>query len=100
MQTCCSQLGNGTVFVQDSCTFWCDVNATDAFGDFSDCLRDNNSSNRVFGLSCSNEEAGSANETSSGGEDESSGSVPAYGATKATVLTVMVGVLALSALHL
>jgi hypothetical protein len=98
MQTCCSQLGNGTVFIQDSCTFWCDVKATDAFGDFADCLKDNNSSARVFGLSCSNEEAGSANET--GGDDQSSGSVPAYGATKATVLAVVVGVLALSALHL
>jgi hypothetical protein len=38
MQTCCTALGNGTVFVQDSCSAWCDVSTADAFGDFMDCL--------------------------------------------------------------
>jgi hypothetical protein len=101
MQTCCSQLGNGTVFNQDSCSAWCDVSAADAFGDFMDCLEVGNSTHDG-GLSCSNEDTRLANETSSSssGDDDTSGSGPAYNASKATALAVLGGVLALSALHL
>ena len=58
---------------------------------------------RITGvLSCSNGETGSANETasSSSGDDDTSGSGPAYDAPRATVFAVLVGVLALSALCL
>jgi hypothetical protein len=99
MQTCCSQLGNGTAFVQDGCTVWCDVSVADAFGDFSDCLQDRNNSNTIYGLSCSNEDTKLANETSSG-DDDTSGSGPAYDSSRATVIGVLCGVLALSALYL
>jgi hypothetical protein len=99
METCCTALGNGIVFVQDKCTVWCDVNVADAFGDFTDCLQDRNSSTTIYGLSCSNEDTKLANETTPG-DDDTSGSVPAYGAPKATVIGVLCGVLALSALYL
>ena len=101
MQTCCSQLGNGTVFIQDNCSAWCDVSAADAFGDFMDCLEVGNST-YDGGLSCSNEDTKMANETSSSscGDDDTSGSVHASDSPKATVLAVLVGVLALSALQL
>jgi hypothetical protein len=99
METCCTALGNGTAFVQDKCTVWCDVNVADAFGDFTDCLQDRNSSTTIYGLSCSNEDTKLANETTPG-DDDTSGSVPAYGAPKATVIGVLCGVLALSALYL
>jgi hypothetical protein len=76
------------------------VSAADAFGDFMDCLEVENSTHDG-GLSCSNEDTRLANETSSSsGDDDTSGSGPAYDASKATALAVLGGVLALSALHL
>jgi hypothetical protein len=101
MQTCCTALGNGTVFVQDKCAVWCDVGASDAFDDFASCLKAGDSNGTYTGgLSCSNEDTKLANETSSSGDGDTSGGVSAYNAPKATVLAVLVGVLALSALHL
>jgi hypothetical protein len=102
MQTCCSQLGNGTVFIQDSCSACCDVSAADAFSDFVACLEVGNST-YDGGLSCSNEDTRLANEISSSSssrDDDTSGSGPAHDASKATALAVLGGVLALSALHL
>jgi hypothetical protein len=105
MQTCCTALGNGTVFVQDKCAVWCDVSASDAFDDFTSCLKAGDSnSTYAGGLSCSNEDTKLANETSSSssssGDGDTSGGVSAYNAPKATVLAVLVGMLAVSALHL
>jgi hypothetical protein len=102
MQTCCTALGNGTVFVQDKCAVWCDVSASDAFDDFTSCLKAGDSnSTYAGGLSCSNEDTKLANETSSSsGDGDTSGGVSAYNAPKATVLAVLVGMLAVSALNL
>jgi hypothetical protein len=99
METCCSQLGNGTVFIQDGCNAWCDVNTSDPSSDFTRCLKAGENSTYDGGLSCSNADTILANETSSGGDD-TSGSVPAYSVPKATVLGILCGVLALSALGL
>jgi len=99
MRTCCNQLGNGTVFVQEYCAFWCEVTTDDPAGDFTDCL-DNGDRNsaRVGGLSCSVTDDSSANDTSSG-DDDTSASIPAYNAPKTTLLAVLCGLVALSALN-
>ena len=91
------------MFVQDKCAVWCDMGASDtAFDDFASCLKAGDSNGTYTGgLSCSNEDTKLANETSSSsGDGDTSGGVSAYNAPKATVLAVLVGVLALSALHL
>lgn len=52
MKTCCADLGNGTVFVQDDCFAWCDVESPDVRR-FSDCLVSGTNSTGVRDVGCS-----------------------------------------------
>jgi hypothetical protein len=91
MQTCCSQLGgNGTVFIQDGCFAWCDVESPDA-GRFVECLSTGTNSTRVYDLACSGK--GSDDD-----EKKSAGTLP-YDNPRATLSALFCGVLALSMLY-
>jgi hypothetical protein len=87
MNTCCSQLENGTVFVRDDCFAWCDVEHGKT-SDFPDCLASGSNSS-VRDLGCSAEYKG----------DKSAGA-PAYNAPKMTLSALFCGVLALSVLYI
>jgi hypothetical protein len=90
MRTCCSQLGNGTVFVQDNCYAWCDVESPDVIS-FGDCLfTDSKDSDQIRNLGCG--------PTSDKEKDKSAGNL-AYSAPKATVSALFCGILALSMLY-
>lgn len=89
MQTCCSQLGNGTLFVQHDCHVWCDVESPDP-GRFSDCLVSGTNSTGVDNVGCSLNHRVDE-------DDESAGTL-AYSTPKATLSALFCGVLALSML--
>lgn len=94
MDTCCSQLGNGTVFVQDDCFAWCDVEHGKT-SDFRDCLT-KNSNSTIHDLGCSAEYDGDGGD---GGDSESAGA-SAYHAPKITLSALFCGMLALSVLYI
>lgn len=86
MDTCCAQLGNGTVYVQDECFPWCDVEHGKT-GEFSDCLS-SGSNVSVAPMVCSPDD-----------DDESAGNL-ARNVPKATFSVVVCGLLMLSGLYI
>lgn len=91
MDTCCTQLGNGTVFVQDDCYAWCDIRPGTTH-DFHDCLA-KNSNDSLYDWGCSEE-------PKDHGDNKKSASTPAFSAPKTTLSALFCGVLALSVLYL
>jgi len=90
MQTCCSQLGNGTVFVQDDCFAWCDVESPDP-SRFNECLISGTNSTGVSELACSpNHRVDDDNEPPG---------ALAYNNPKTTLFALFCGVLAPSMLY-
>jgi hypothetical protein len=90
MQTCCSQLGNGTVFVQDDCFAWCDVESPDP-SRFNYSLVSGTNSTGVYDLGCSPNHRVL--------DDNKSDGTLAYGTPKATLSALFCGILALSMLY-
>jgi hypothetical protein len=87
MDACCAQFGNGTVFVQDDCFAWCDVEHGKT-SDFHDCLTSGSNSS-IHGFGCSAEFDG-----------DKSASTAAYNAPKITLSALFCGMLALSVLYI
>jgi hypothetical protein len=90
MQTCCSQLGNGTIFVQDDCFAWCDVDSPDVRR-FNGCLVSGTNSTGVNDLACSPNDRYL--------DDGKSAGNLAYSTPKATLSALFCGVLALSMMY-
>lgn len=88
METCCAQLGNGTVYVQDEFFPWCDVEHGKT-GEFSDCLS-SGSNVSVAPMVCSRDDD----------DDQESAGALAYGVPKATVSAVVCGLLVLGGLYI
>lgn len=93
MKTCCADLGNGTVFVQDNCFAWCDVESPDVRR-FSDCLVSGTNSTGVRDVGCSLDSY-----YNNDSDDKSSGT-PAYTTPKVTLSALFCGVLALNLLYI
>lgn len=94
METCCANLGNGTVFVQDDCFAWCDVKSPDV-SRFNDCLVSGTNSTSVHDLGCSLD-----NHHKNGGDGDKSAGTLAYTAPKATFSAIFCGILVLSVLYI
>lgn len=104
METCCSQLGNGTLFVQDECFVWCDVDDDNTSG-FDECLfgDGNFNGNKSVTLSCDVAEgvrSSNGNGDDDDGDDDSDGNeesagVHAYHVPRATFSALFCSVLAL-----
>lgn len=107
MDTCCSQLGNGSTYLYQDCYTWCSVNSDVDLTEFRECLLSGSNSTSLSGgnipLMCGlgplDSDADQDDESrDSGGHDESS-SPMAYKPPQMTLSALVCGALALSILY-
>lgn len=107
MDTCCSQLGNGSTYLYQDCYTWCSVNSDVDLTDFSECLLYGSNSTTLSGgniplmcgLGSPDSDTDHPDESNDSGGDEESSSPMAYKPPQMTLSALVYGALALSILY-